>query len=633
MEKVRVTICPEKTQGIIHPNIFSHNLEHTRSCIYQGLSAQILRNRKFAGKPAAHSGQAAEWYRIGGREVYFTLDRFDAYVRHSEEWFTGILQRRNECNSQVVQNPYVGMEAGVGQDGIVLEKDKSYQVRSVVKTNSDEAFSYTIRIVNARTRRMYAEHIETPAQHEWEKTAFVFTAPESTDNACFEVITHNRGEMKIGVVSLIPTDHVLGLRPDVIDKLREIGPSVLRWPGGNFAGEYHWKDGLMDVDMRGAQKSVREMETHPYTQGFDFHEMAIDDFIQLCHLIGAEPYLTINFGRDTAETCAQFVEYCNGTADTEWGKVRAERGFEQPYAVKYWSLGNEQGLGHMDGPNTPAAYTAKATQYARKMREVDPEIVLFASGAYNPDYDYREWLAELPKLAAEGVHYISYHNYAPRIFEGGADFVTDNGLKNTYATIIGAPDKCLTAVEKLRELMNENGCSAVSISYDEWNLYFAWYHDPGVLEGLYTALMLDMLCKNHQRLNISMVMYFQPINEGAIVVEKTYAELTACGQMMGVMKEHKGNLLLQSMTDDEDVRCLVSLDKQEDMYIATLINKSLNQDKTLELQGITGLVEARLFRGESLMMGTRFAEYDVSAQDGSMLLPAHSVMRLRIKNV
>lgn len=252
MEKVRVIICPEKTQGIIHPNIFSHNLEHTRSCIYQGLSAQILRNRKFAGKPAAHSGQAAEWYRIGGREVYFTLDRFDAYVRHSEEWFTGILQRRNECNSQVVQNPYVGMEAGVGQDGIVLEKDKSYQVRSVVKTNSDEAFSYTIRIVNARTRRMYAEHIETPAQHEWEKTAFVFTAPESTDNACFEVITHNRGEMKIGVVSLIPTDHVLGLRPDVIDKLREIGPSVLRWPGGNFAGEYHWKDGLMDVDMRGA---------------------------------------------------------------------------------------------------------------------------------------------------------------------------------------------------------------------------------------------------------------------------------------------------------------------------------------------------------------------------------------------
>ena len=60
MEKVRVIICPEKTQGIIHPNIFSHNLEHTRSCIYQGLSAQILRNRKFAGKPAAHSGQAAE---------------------------------------------------------------------------------------------------------------------------------------------------------------------------------------------------------------------------------------------------------------------------------------------------------------------------------------------------------------------------------------------------------------------------------------------------------------------------------------------------------------------------------------------------------------------------------------------
>lgn len=337
MERVRVAIHPQKTEGIINPNVFSHNLEHTRSCIYQGLSAQILRNRKFAGKPAAHSGQAAEWYRIGGREVYLTLDRFDAYVKHSEEWFTGILRRRNELNSQVVQNPYAGLEAGIGQDGVVLEKNREYQVRSVIKTNSDEVFSYTIRIVNARTRRVYAEHVETPAQHEWKKATFVFTAPESTDNACFEVITRNRGEMKIGVVSLIPTDHVLGLRPDVIDKLREIGPAVLRWPGGNFAGEYHWKDGLMDVDMRGAQKSVREMETHPYTQGFDFHEMAIDDFIQLCHMVGAEPYLTINFGRDSAEACAQFVEYCNGTADTEWGRVRADRGFEQPYAVKYWS--------------------------------------------------------------------------------------------------------------------------------------------------------------------------------------------------------------------------------------------------------------------------------------------------------
>ena len=631
MEKVLVTVYPEKTEGIIEPNVFSHNLEHTRSCIYQGLSAQILRNRKFAGKPAAHSGQAAEWYKIGGREVYLTLDRFDAYVKHNEIWHTGILQRRNELNSQVIQNPCTGLEAGIGQSGIVLEKGREYQVRSVVKTNSDEVFSYTIRIFNATTHRIYAEHVETPAQHEWEKSEFVFTASESTDHACFEVVTCNRGEMKIGVVSLIPTDHVLGLRPDVIEKLKEIGPAVLRWPGGNFAGEYHWKDGLMDIDMRGAQKSVREMETHPYTLGFDFHEMAIDDFIQLCQMVGAEPYLTINFGRDSAEECAQFVEYCNGSSDTTWGKIRAERGFEKPYAVKYWSLGNEQGLGHMEGPNTPAAYTAKATSYVRKMREVDPNIILFASGAYNPEYDYSGWLEELPKLAAEGVRYISYHNYAPRIFEGGADFVTDNGLKTTYDAIIGAPDKCLTAVERLRKTMNEYHCEHVSISYDEWNLYFAWYHHPGVIEGLYTALMLDMLCKNHQRLNIPMVMYFQPINEGAIIVEKTSAELTASGQMMSVMKKHKGNRLLKSTTDDADVRCLVSRDMQTGACVVTLINKSYCQDKLLELHGIPEIAEGQLFLGKSLMMGTRFVESNMSVQDGNIELPAHSVLQLYIK--
>ena len=630
MKNVQVDIDFQNPKGVIEPNIFSHNLEHTRSCIYQGLSAQLLRNRKFAGKPAAHSGEAAEWYKIGGKEVYLTLDRFDAYVRHSEIWGVGIMQRRNELNSQVVQNPYAGREAGIGQKEILLEQGKEYQVRVVVKTNSDENFSYTVRIIDSQTARVYAEHTETPKQHEWQKNSFTFIAKERAE-VCFELITHNRGEMKIGVVSLLPTDHVLELRPDVIEKLKEIGPSVLRWPGGNFAGEYHWKDGLLDIDMRGAQKSVREIETHPYTFGFDFHELAIDEFIKLCEMVGAKPYLTINFGRDTAEECRQLVEYCNGDKNTEWGKIRAERGFEKPYAVKYWSLGNEQGLGHMEGPNDPAAYTAKAIEYARKMREADPNIVLFASGAYSPEHNYSQWLTELPKLAEEGVQYISYHNYTPRIFEGGADFVTEKGLKATYDLIIGAPDKCLTAVEQLRQAMNGVCCENVSISYDEWNLYFAWYHDPGVTEGLYTALMLEMLCKNHQRLNMPMVMYFQPVNEGAIIVGKTYAELTAVGQIMATMKAHKGNILLPSNTSYSQLHCLASKSAQTKEIEITLINTSYDDDVSVRLCGIVGRTAQRLFFGESLLMGTRFIESEVFENEGSFIIPAHSVIQINVK--
>ena len=99
----------------------------------------------------------------------------------------------------------------------------------------------------------------------------------------------------------------------MIECMKEIGISMLRWPGGNFAGEYRWQDGLLDADERAPLEAYMENETQPYTNGYDYNEVGIDEFIALCREIGAEPFLTINLANASPEENAAWVHR------TQWG--------------------------------------------------------------------------------------------------------------------------------------------------------------------------------------------------------------------------------------------------------------------------------------------------------------------------
>ncbi|MBT9776130.1 hypothetical protein GPL15_06375 [Clostridium sp. MCC353] len=617
-------------ETVIQPNLFAHNLEHTRSCMYHGLSAQMIRNRKFAGKPACRTGVADQWYRIGRKEVYMTLDRMDSYVRHVND--SGV--RRNECNSLIIQNPFEGMEAGIGQDGIYLEKGKYYKVSAVIKCRGENRFPCRIRIISGSRETVYAYHEVLPEQGRWEKTGFCFKAEESDANARLELVFSSKGEVKAGVVSMLPEDNFHGMRRDVVELLKEMGVTVLRWPGGNFAGEYRWKDGLLDVDERGALLSYRSVETHPHTGGFDFHEMGVDDFIALCREIGAQPYITINLAWDSPKESGEFVEYCNGSEETVWGQKRCERGNREPYNVKFWSLGNEFGLGHMEGPNTPKEYSEKALLCAEKMKEADDTIILFASGAYSPEHDSGLWVKEsLPRLAPV-IDYISYHYYLPRLFESGMDFITESGLRECWKAVLQAPQHCAGDLKHLREKMDSGTeeMKKVKIAFDEWNLYFTWYHDPCVLEGLYTALMLEMFCRKQDAYKMMMAMYFQPVNEGAVNVYPGHAELTANGQVFKLMKAHRGNRLLVSETTDSSLHCLVS--ENEDKTVITLINTDYDSDMEVKFEGIavSGAEKREVLRGTEILHGYKFIEETIAGDSETLAVPKRSIVQIEMGN-
>jgi alpha-N-arabinofuranosidase len=168
-----------------------------------------------------------------------------------------------------------------------------------------------------------------------------------------------------------------GLRTDVLEALRRLRFTVMRYPGGNFASGYHWEDGIGPRDRRPLRIEKAWDSREP-------NHVGTDEFLSLCRKMSWQSMLTVNLGSGTTEEARSWVEYCNGAPGTPYGDRRAANGHPEAYGVKLWCLGNE-----MDGlwqiGHCPAEeYAARARDAARAMRAVDPSIETIACGSSAP---------------------------------------------------------------------------------------------------------------------------------------------------------------------------------------------------------------------------------------------------------
>jgi alpha-L-arabinofuranosidase len=625
----------DSIQNEVSPLLFGHNLEHTRSSIWQGLSAQIIRNRKFAGKPH-RTGQAIEWHRFGHPRALFFLDPHDTYTRHVRSEGNQS-RRRNELHSQKMQNYFPGELCGLVQKGLPLSKDLSYEGRIVLKAS--QRLSVTILLTNADGQKTYSVSSVEAQQDNWSSCTFSFRAPETDPEACLQITFSDVGELAIGSVSLLPSNHFLGMRPDVIQLLKQMGTTMLRWPGGNFAGDYRWEDGLLEVDQRGPLGSFTEVETLPHTFGFDCHEIGIDEFIHLCRELEAEPFISINISWDTPIQSAEWIAYCNGSSNTQWGRIRIERGYSEPYKVKYWSLGNELGYGHMEGPNTPEAYAERAALFADEMKKIDPSIILVSSGIWWDD----AWFSDCLKSLSSKVDMISEHLYATdRLEDRNLPLFDPNKAKQYFHSLVEIANeqigKLRTIRQKIQHVVPEG--KRVSISFDEWNVWYAWYRTPGVSEGMYAASMLHLLCREAGRLDIACSCYFEPVNEGAIIVDPYGSRLTPVGQVFNVMKAHRANHIIEtacgSLNPHTDVTASTNL--QSGDMIVTILNQSAEEDVIMSLQldgaNFFNLFESILLSSADFLPGSIFEQSElqissINARNLTFTIPKHSIAELR----
>ena len=644
-----------KAGGEISPLWFGHNLEHTRSCVWRGLSAQLLRNRKFAGmpqhdgvaggwRPAAaesrfgdRSSRAAGWQPVGPRRgCWFLLEHIGGYNGTDGETYTAHFDPKNgsACQRQRIESFQAGARCGIGQGGIPLIAGRRYEGRVALRV--DRVRPVYIRVVGAEELGTQVAMGPTG----WSEASFGFTAPLTLDDARLEITIEGPGALFVGAASLLPADHFHGMRRDVVELLEEIGVPLLRWPGGNFAGDYCWQDGLLPVDRRAPLKSAF-IETLPHTEGFDTHEIGTDEFIALCRELGAEPFITINMSFQGPDDAAAWVEYCNGSPDTKWGRLRAERGHPEPYRVTHWTLGNEMGYTHMKGPNAPPAYHDLASACARAMRAIDPALILTASTGWSLD-----WYQGLLAPDEDYFDHVSHHTYDKlmRAFEGeegcgdfrrlmaAADSIFDGtGLED------GKQARRLS-MRDIRDLINArpDERKPLGIAFDEWNVWYAWYRVPGVAEGIYAALMLNRFCRDARRLGMTLGAYFEPVNEGAILVEPGSARLTPVGQVHALFKPHHGAQLLAvepARADDLDLAASLASDGT---LTLTIVNLSPDESRDAEVAfPAAEAAEARgvLLSSPDFLPGSEFQETPLEIRrTGNALafsMPPHSVARIQ----
>lgn len=585
----QVTFCKGTDLGVVSPYLFGNNLEHTRSGMCGGLSAQMLRNRKFVGKPSPMEGVASEWFVIG-EMTYCSFA--EPYTHHDAEHYH--MHRNVECNSQRVSNYAQEELSGIGQHGIAVVAGETYEVAVVAQAFVD--MDVTVSLTSRGGKKTYAKtSLSLKKGERWERHVATLTPEDSDGEADFSITFEQMGCVTLGCVSLMNINNFRGMRRDVIEAMKEIGIKLLRWPGGNFAGEYNWFDGLLPVDERAPFESYMNLETQPHTLGYDFHEINTDDFIALCREIGAEPYLTINLAWNTPAENAAWVEYCNGDETTEYGRLRAERGNPKPYNVMLWSLGNEFGYGHMEGDNSPYGYARLAKENGKKMLEVCPHLTFCSSGPY-PN---KEWADHSARYLSDISSLVSCHAYNKE-----PQYADMTKLRSEYERCMGAVDRARNMMKDIRGMVEDH----VKISFDEWNVWYAWFRPSCTIDGIFTARMMHMIIKEAQPCGIALACQFEAVNESAIKVKPTEVTLTATGQALAFVKDHvNGNL--RFATDD------VIATEKEGVVTVTAVNDAYDKPMKVSVPNEGNLLYAKHYVPTSLLPHSYFSVNELSVSE------------------
>ena len=254
-----------------------------------------------------------------------------------------------------------------------------------------------------------------------------------------------------------------GYRKDVIEAVKGLDVSLLRWPGGNFSSNYNWMDGIGPRDERPARLEMAWGTVED--NRFGTHE-----FLTYCDMLGIEPYLCANFGTGSWQEAQQWVEYCNSSEATAMTKLRAKNGHPQPWKVTYWGLGNE-----MDGPwqmghRSAEDYGKFALEGAKLMHWTDPSLKLIAAGSSNfaPAADWTGWNRTVLEYLKNHVDYLSLHTYVGN---------TSNDYYEFLASSLLLDDRTKTAEGTIRAaLSGMPATKKIYIAWDEWNV---WYRARG----------------------------------------------------------------------------------------------------------------------------------------------------------
>ena len=552
IEEVSVDIT--QTGQPIEKYIYGQFIEHLGRCIYGGIWAEMVEDRKF---------------------YYPVKEDFHPYGTDTDEfWGTGPYQYLNASPWQIIgegtqvkmdtRNAYAGEQnitihppgdgsaTGIRQYGLGVIEGKQY-TGHIVLSGNNSVLPVVIRLLAGE------QSVEIPVEEispGFQTFNFEFQSTFSSDSTILEIYSKGTGQFTIGTLSLMPADNIKGWRKDVTALMKELNSPVYRWPGGNFVSGYNWRDGIGDRDKRPPRKN-------PAWKGVEPNDVGIHEYMELMDILDAEAFIAVNTGLGTLEEVVEEVEYVNGPADSEWGSIRAKNGHPEPFGVKWWAVGNEMygdwQLGHMP----LSEYVKKHNIIAEAMWKVDPDAQLIGVGAVG------DWSRTMLSESADKMNLISEHIYCRELDSVGAHI---DQIANSVKRVADAHREYRAEIEGLKE-------KNIRIAMDEWNYWYGdyIYGELGVRyhhkDALGIAKGLHEYFRNSDL--FFMANYAQTVNViGCIKTTTTDAGFATTAMPLILYRNHFETLPVQVSHSIPNLDVAAAISEDKDVLAISMVNSS-----------------------------------------------------------
>ena len=277
-----------------------------------------------------------------------------------------------------------------------------------------------------------------------------------------------------------------GWRMDTLSLARDLGISIVRYPGGNFVSNYRWEDGIGPRELRPRRLDLAWRAT-------ETNEVGTDEFASWCKMAGAAPMMAVNLGTRGIDAAVALLEYCNHPGGSTWSDLRRKNGHAEPHQIRTWCLGNELDGTWQIGNKTATEYGQLAGQTARAMRKFDRTLEIVAVGSTSPKLPtFLHWEQEVLTHCYDAVDAISLHNYLGHSGLSMADYLASPvTMDRQIRAVVTACDFIRARDRHRKEMM---------LSFDEWNVWdmvttpgiardhASWSEAPRQIEQIYSSI-------------------------------------------------------------------------------------------------------------------------------------------------
>jgi len=568
-----VTIDTGKTSEPISPYIYGQFIEHLGRCVYGGIWAEMLDDRKFYYpitadyKPYVKSKAIPKEapFQVVGASPWQIIGSADLVAMVKEDSFVG------------EHTPLIQAGGGIRQLDLGMVKGKDYMGYIYLKARKGNP-SVTVSLVWGSNQQDSMKF--KTIQKGYVKYPFWLTSGGDTNSGKLEIKVEN-GSCFVGTVSIMPADNINGMRADTIAILKELNATVYRWPGGNFVSGYDWRDGIGDRDKRPPR-------TNPAWTGVEHNDFGIHEFIDFCRIIDTEPLVTVNTGFGDAYSAAAELEYANGSVETPMGALRKVNGSAKPFNVRLWCIGNEMYGDWQIGYIRLKDYVLKHNWVTQKMLEMDPDIVCVACG------NVGEWSEGLMKNCADYIDIIDEHFYVTKT------------LPDVTAHVAQVTENIANITKyhrDLRKKLDSLKGKDIKVSLTEWNY---WNYDPGEGDKLlpedaywYGELgrryfmqdALGIAAGLHEYFRNSDIMYLaayaQTVNViGCIKTTKTAASFATTGLPLALYRNHYGTIPVDVVNNNAALDIAAAWTQDSKALTVGIVNTTGKQQQiTMDLKG------------------------------------------------